>query len=40
MDNIPERKQPRPERIIKLGEEFQLFDPNHIHRGRLFNGRE
>ena len=26
MDNIPEREQPKPERIIKLGQEFQPFD--------------
>ena len=31
MDNIPEREQPKPERTVKLGEEFQLFDPKHIN---------
>jgi len=31
MDNIPEREQPKPERTVKLGEEFQLFDPKHVH---------
>lgn len=26
MDNIPEREQPKPERIISFGQDFSPFD--------------
>ena len=29
MDSTPEQEQPKKERVIKLGEEFQLFDPKY-----------
>lgn len=29
MDNISEREQPKPERVIHLGEEFHPFDPKY-----------
>lgn len=32
MDNITEREQPKPERIVKLGEEFQLFNPIQVSK--------
>lgn len=30
MDSITETEQPKPERIVKLGEEFQPFDPSYV----------
>lgn len=32
MDNIPEKEQPKPERVVSLGEEFQPFDPRYLKR--------
>ena len=29
MDNIPEREQPKPERVIQLNQEFHPFDPKY-----------
>lgn len=32
MDNITETEQPKAERIVKLGEEFQPFDPEYTNQ--------
>lgn len=37
MDNIPEREQPKPERIVSLGEDFSLFDPEYTILSRSQN---
>ena len=38
IDNKPETaEQPKPERVIKLGEEFQLFDPQRVHVAKWGN---
>ena len=34
MDNITEQEQPKPERVIQLGQEFQPFDPKYAKPGR------
>ena len=32
MDSTPEREQPKPERVIALGEDFYLFDPEYTNQ--------